>query len=65
MSVQEIEEQITKLSAGELAELARWLEIRHAGMWDEQIEVDSRSGKLDSLIAEANADFDAGRCRQL
>ena len=64
MSVQEIEEQIARLNALEVAELARWFASRDAEVLDERIEADSRSGGLDRLIAQANAECNAGKCSQ-
>ena len=33
--------------------------------WDRQIEADVKAGRLDHLIAEAKADFAAGRTKPL
>ena len=33
--------------------------------WDEQVESDLKSGRLDGLLAEARADIAAGRTRSL
>ena len=65
MSVHEIEQEIARLEPSELAQLAEWFAKHHADKWDEQIEADSQAGKLDALIAQANADFEAGRHRRL
>ena len=40
-----------------------WLNAADA--WDAQIEADARAGKLDHLVKEADADFEAGRCTPL
>jgi len=65
MSVKEIKSAIVKLSASELAQLANWFEEYQSRIWDKQIENDANAGKLDSLIKEADAEFEAGRCKQL
>jgi hypothetical protein len=65
MSVKDIEKAIIELAPGEIAELADWFAEFQATAWDAQIEEDSRSGKLDALIAQANREFDAGRSTQL
>jgi len=65
MSVQEIETAIRQLKPAELEELARWFAEFHADLWDRQIEADAMAGRFDSLIAEARADFKAGRTRPL
>jgi hypothetical protein len=65
MSVQEIESAIEQLNDGELAELAAWFAQHHMDKWDDRIASDSRSGKFDTLIAEAEAEFISGNCRRL
>lgn len=62
MSVQEIENAIQKLNRDELAQLADWLAEYQNDLWDEQIERDAKAGKLDKLIARADAAYDAGTC---
>lgn len=47
--VEKIEEQIRKLSDPELAEFRQWFAEFDAQAWDQQIEADVRSGKLDAL----------------
>ena len=63
--VEQIEQQIRELSAGEFAELRDWVVEQDWKTWDAQVESDARSGKLDKLIAEADADYKAGRTRPL
>ena len=63
--VREIEKQIRKLSKEEFAELRDWLAEQDWDAWDAQIASDSRSGKLDSLVSEGKAEYDAGRARKL
>jgi hypothetical protein len=53
MTLQEIQSAITKLAPSEIAELADWLTEYQAGLWDRQIEEDSKSGKLDKLLLES------------
>lgn len=65
MSVIEIESAIQQLPADELSELARWFEEFHARAWDEQIERDVETGRLDTLGQQAKADFEAGLCKPL
>ncbi len=45
--------------------LSRWFEEYWADAWDRRIEADIQSGKLDSLGRQADADFEAGRCKPL
>lgn len=67
MSTQEIQEAIAKLPTSEKESLWHWM--RRAAetewqAWDRQIEEDSRTGKLDKLLEQADRDFEAGRCRR-
>jgi len=63
--IEEIEKRIRKLSPEELAEFRAWfIEFDHL-VWDEQIEADSRSGKLDGIVTEALAEFKAGNAREI
>lgn len=65
MSVLEIEAAIAQLSPDELAELANWFAQHQAAVWDEQLENDVRSGKLDRLARQAREDFNSGKCTPL
>jgi hypothetical protein len=65
MDVKEIETAIAELPASDVAELAAWFEKFHAELWDAQIEQDLKSGRLDSLLKEAEQDLEAGRCKPL
>ena len=63
--VEQIEQQIRELSAGEFSELREWVLEQDWKGWDAQVESDVRSGKLDKVIAEADTDYRAGRTRPL
>jgi len=63
--VEHIELQIRELSAREFSELRDWILEQDWKSWDSQIEADAHAGKLDELIAEAQADYTAGRTRPL
>ncbi len=63
--VEEIEEQIQKLSREELAELREWFLEQDWNAWDAQIQADAKSGKLDEFVSEAKTEYDAGRARKL
>jgi hypothetical protein len=63
--LEKIEQDIASLTPGEVAKLARWFAEFHADLWDKQIEEDAKSGKLDKLFAEAEADIAAGKIRPL
>jgi hypothetical protein len=65
MSVEELEKAVTKLSSQERARLMKLLEEMDAAEWDRQIEEDAKNGKLDKLVEKSEADFRAGRFREL
>jgi hypothetical protein len=60
-----IEKAVEKLTVDELAKFRAWFEAFDAARFDEKIERDAKSGKLDRLAEEAMADFRAGRAREL
>jgi hypothetical protein len=61
----EIEEAIQRLSESDIRQLSGWLQSHVDEMWDRQIEADLVSGKLDRLIARAEADISANRVKHL
>jgi hypothetical protein len=65
MSVEEIEKAIPGLSSKERARLLKLLAEMDDSEWDRQIEEDAKSGKLDKLFADSEADFREGRVRDL
>lgn len=54
MSVQEIETAVTQLPSPELARLQLVFEEYQADLWDQQIERDALSGRLDAFAERAN-----------
>jgi len=63
--LEQLEQRIRKLSPDQLAKFRAWfIEFDHL-MWDRQIEADSKAGKLDGLVAEALAEFKAGKAREI
>ena len=56
-----LEEEIKKLSPAEFGQLRDWLFDQDWLQWDQQIEQDSASGKLDSLFDEAQREHLAGK----
>ena len=65
MSIQEIEIAITKLPTKRIIELSTWLEEYQASRWDQQIKDDLDSGRLDSILAEVDAEYEAGLAQPL
>lgn len=65
MGIQEIETAITKLPVERAIELSTWLEEYLAQAWDQQIESDLTAGRLDSILAEVDAEYEAGLAQPL
>jgi len=63
--VEPLEERIVKLAPRDLARFRAWFVEFDARVWDDQIEADAKAGKLDHLVAEALADYKAGKAREL
>ena len=63
--LEDIEKAVEQLSPEELARFRAWFEELHARLWDQQIELDIRAGKLDWLADEAEAEHAAGLTRKL
>ncbi|MBI4401504.1 MAG: hypothetical protein HY581_07725 [Nitrospirae bacterium] len=63
--VENIERQITELSAEELAAFRDWFAKFDAEVWDRQFEADVKAGKLDALAERALRDHAAGRSTKL
>lgn len=61
----EVESAIKQLPESEVRNLAKWLQEYIDEMWDQQIETDLASGKLDRLIAEAEKDIAANNVRDM
>ncbi|MUG93420.1 hypothetical protein F7734_13665 [Scytonema sp. UIC 10036] len=64
-SLVEIETAIKQLPENEIRQLATWIQTYLDEAWDRQIEVDLKSGKLNNLIAKAEADIAANNVRDL
>jgi hypothetical protein len=56
-----LEEEIRKLSPDEFGQLRDWLLEQDWMHWDQQIENDSATGKLDALFDEAERAHLAGK----
>ncbi len=65
MSVKEIEKAIQDLPRTEVAEIASWVANYHARLWDEQIAEDLAANRLDHMIREVDAGYDAGLAKPL
>lgn len=65
MTVEELQNSVSGLSAEELAAFSTWFEEFMADHWDRQIETDIQAGRLDEAGRRAEEDFEAGRCTPL
>ena len=64
-TVAEITGAVKRLPKKDLARFRKWFAEYDAAVWDQQLETDARSGKLDILIREAQRDHLAGRTKAL
>jgi hypothetical protein len=65
MSITEIEQAIAELSPEELARFREWFEEFDARVWDEQIQNDAKTGKLDKIANKAIDEYRAGKSKEL
>lgn len=65
MKLEELEAAIQSLSAEERVELNRRLYGWVDDEWDRQMAGDVQQGRLDEIMARAEADLEAGRWREL
>ena len=63
--VEEIEKSVQALSPEELASFRDWFSRFDDEVWDEKIERDALSGKLDALAGAALASHRSGESREL
>lgn len=61
----EIEAAIKQLPEGDVRQLSEWLQEYVDQRWEVQMEDDLALGKLDQLIAKAEADIAAHRVKKL
>jgi hypothetical protein len=64
-NVEDIEKAVENLAPGDLARFRSWFDNFDAERFDEKIERDARTGKLDKLANDAIAAHRAGRSREL
>ncbi len=63
--VEGIEGQVKQLTAEELRAFRNWFAEFDSDAWDQQIDSDVKSGKLDQLADRALQDYQAGRATKL
>ncbi len=64
-TIDQLKSAIEALPENEYIELRQWFSEKDWQKWDEQIEEDSKSGKLDFLIKEAFSQKKRGKLRDL
>ena len=62
--VEEIENAIDRLPPEDYVRLVTWLRAHEQARWDEQLDRDSSTGKLDFLFMEAENEAAAGTLRE-
>ena len=62
--LEQIEKSVKDLSEEDLTKFRSWFLDFDWQVWDVKIERDLDAGKLDRLIAEARADYEAGKARE-
>jgi len=62
-TVVEIEDAIKQLPSPQLSELRQWFDEFFADQWDDQIQTDANSGKLDFLLQQADEAHLTGKVR--
>ncbi len=64
-TVQEIQDAVRQLGSEDLAAFRQWFAEFNAALWDQQLEADVASGRLDQFGEEALRDLREGRCTDL
>jgi hypothetical protein len=62
--VEDIEIAIDRLPPEDYSRLVAWLRAHEQSRWDEQLDRDSSTGKLDFLFIEAESESAAGALRE-
>jgi len=65
IAIEEIENEIINLPQDQLRKFRAWYEVFDSNAWDEQIEQDVVTGKLDALASAAITDHKAGKSTKL
>jgi hypothetical protein len=65
MTIEDLEKAVAKLAPDDLERFRVWFEAFDGARFDEKIERDAKSGKLDRLADQAIDDLRKGRAREL
>lgn len=63
--LEQLEQEVQSLSQSDFEKFRDWFMEFEWEKWDERIEKDLKSGRLDQLISEAKAEFKAGKTQEL
>ncbi|RKU20131.1 hypothetical protein C6501_00655 [Candidatus Poribacteria bacterium] len=63
--LEKIQQEILALPEAEYKQLRQWFSELDWEKWDQEIEADSKAGKLDFLIAEALEEKEKGTLKDL
>jgi hypothetical protein len=64
-SLKRIESEVAALPDQELRKFSLWFAQFEAERWDQSLDTDIASGRLDTLAAEALEQYAAGKCKPL
>lgn len=64
-TVEHIEDEVRNMSPDELAKFRSWFLEFDSQHWDDQIEQDAQSGKLDKIAEEAVNSWHDGKATEL
>jgi hypothetical protein len=65
MTIEDIENAVAKLPPDQFAKFRAWFDEFEAARFDQKIERDAKSGKLDGMAGQALDDFRKGHAREL
>jgi hypothetical protein len=65
ITVEAIEYAVAQLQPADFAKFQQWFANFEATVWDAKIEADAAAGKLDEFAAEALAEYNAGKVREI
>lgn len=63
--MEQLQQEIERLSDEEFLALRRWFAEKDWERWDQQVETDVQSGKLDFLLEEAQAAKQQNKLQEL
>ncbi len=65
ITVKDLEKAVTDLSPEQLAEFRSWFDSFDADRWDQKIEADEKSGRLDRVAEKAFGEYLKGKAKPL